>query len=285
MRPSFNLFHWLRQGLHHVMAWSVTAVFLLPLFWLFVVSLRQPGLPPPATIEWWPTAPHWSNYQTIFTIVPLQRHLLNSALVVAVAVPVTLLVASLAGFALSQLPRRSQRRLFILSLAVILVPGAAVWLLRFQILQALGLIDSLWALIVPAFTASNPLFVLLYYRASRQIPGELVEAARLEGGTAVTIWRRIIWPLSSATGTAVVVLSFVMYWSDFIGPVLYIYNSRLYTIPVGVQLLKQLDATNWPLLMAASLVMTAPSILVFLLSQNKFLPDLLDFPIHKSSKS
>ena len=73
---------------------------------------------------------------------------------------------------------------------------------------------------------------------------------------------------------AVAVLTFVLYWSDFISPVLYIYQARWYTLPIGLQLIKQLDATNWPLLLAAAAVMTIPIIVVFFLLQRTFLSDL-----------
>ncbi|MEM7116042.1 MAG: carbohydrate ABC transporter permease [Chloroflexota bacterium] len=254
---------------------AITAVlFLLPLYWALVASLRQPGLPPPLSVEWWPQAAHWQNYQTIFEIVPMSRYLRNSLLVTAVSVPLTLLTASFAGFSLSQMPYRWQRQLLALSIGLMMVPGAAVWLFRFQILRGLGLINSLWALIAPAFAASSPLFVLLFYWAFRRIPTELFEAARLDGATAWHNWSRLALPLVRPVTTAVFFLTFLLYWSDFVGPVLYMFDPQGYTLPVGLQLLKQLDATNWPLLMAGAIVMTLPILLLFAWLQRYFLHDL-----------
>ena len=81
----------LKRSLHILFALLVAVFFVLPLFWAVVVSLRQPGLPPVSTIEWWPQAAHWDNYAEIFRLLPMARYLQNSVIVVAVAVPVTLL--------------------------------------------------------------------------------------------------------------------------------------------------------------------------------------------------
>lgn len=260
--------------LRHLAAAAISLLFLLPIYWMLVSSLREPGLPPPRSIEWWPPDAQWDNYPTLFEQLPMARYLRNSLLVVAAATPLTLLTASLAGFGLSQLPDQLRRRTINWSVAFLLIPASAVWLFRFQLLRWFGLLDSLWALIIPAFAASSPLFVLLYFWSFRRVPGELIEAARLDGAEAGQVWWRVGLPLVRPTTVAVAVLTFVLYWSDFISPVLYIYQARWYTLPIGLQLIKQLDATNWPLLLAAAAVMTIPIIIVFFLLQRTFLSDL-----------
>lgn len=264
----------LKPGGRYVVGLIVSAMFILPLFWAVIASLRQPGLPPIVTIEWWPQAPHWDNYVEIFRLLPMVRYTLNSLIVVGVAVPLTLLTASLAGFGLDQLPDRPRRYMVTLSIVLLMIPDASVWLFRFQILRWLGLLDSLWALIVPAFAASSPLFVLLFYWTFRRIPAEIYEAARLDGANALTIWRRVALPLGRPTMVGVVVLTFVLYWSDFVSPVLYIFRPQFYTLPVGLQILKQLDPTDWPLLMAGAIFMTLPILLLFITLQRFFLHDL-----------
>ncbi|MCP4361420.1 MAG: carbohydrate ABC transporter permease [Chloroflexi bacterium] len=249
-------------------------LFLLPLYWVFVASLRQPGLPPPTTISWWPLQANWGNYREIFRIVPMSRYIKNSLIVAGAAVPLTLLTASLAGFSMSQMPDKPRRRLLAASVALLIVPASSVWMFRFQILRLMGLIDSLWALIIPAFAASSPLFVLLFYWTFRRLSGEMIEAARLDGASAWTIWRRLAFPLARPTAVAVTILTFIMYWNDFVSPVLYIYRPKLYTAPIGLQILNQVDSTNWPLHMAAAALMTLPIIILLILLQRYFLSDL-----------
>lgn len=258
----------------HVLGLAVSFLFLLPIYWIFIASLRQRGLPPPTTIEWLPQSATFDNYTFIFDLLPMARYIRNSLIVVAVAVPVTLYVASLAGFGMAQEDDRWRQRLLVASVVLLMVPGASVWLFRFQILRWLGLLDSLWALIVPAFAAGNPLFVLLFFWSYRRLPTEMYEAARLDGASAWVVWWKLARPLARPTAVTVIILSFVMYWSDFVSPVLYIYKTQLYTLPIGLQILKQLDPTNWPLLMAAAAVMTLPVLLLFIVLQRSFLSDL-----------
>lgn len=264
---------WGKRVGRQVLGMVVTAVFLLPLYWIFTSSLRQPGLPPPKTVEWWPQAITWKNYLTIFQLLPMSRYLRNSLIVVATAVPLTVFIASLAGFSMAQQPDTTRRRLLIFSLILLMIPAASVWLFRFQILSWLGLIDTLGALIAPAFAAGNPLFVLLFFWTYRRIPSEIYEAARLDGASAWTVWWHLARPFVRPTTIGVTVLSFAMYWSDFISPVLYIYQPTRYTLPIGLQILKQLDPTNWPLLMAGAAVMTLPIVILFISLQRSFLSD------------
>jgi multiple sugar transport system permease protein len=264
----------LKSGGRYLAGLFVTALFILPLFWALVASLRQPNLPPPPAIEWWPQAPHWYNYLEIFRQVPMTRYLVNSLLVVTVAVPMTLMTASLAGFAIEQLPDRQRRQWVTFSIALLMVPNASVWLFRFQIFRWLGLLDTLWALIAPAFAASSPLFVLLFYWTFRRIPTEIYQAARLDGADALKIWWQLALPLTRPTIAGVAVLTFVVYWSDFVSPVLYIFQPQRYTLPIGLQILKQLGPTNWSLLMAAAVFMTVPVVLLFIFLQNFFLHDM-----------
>lgn len=251
----------------------VAFVFMLPLLWMVVVSLRPVGLPPPRSIEWWPRDPQWGNYAALFRLLPMGRYLLNSLLVVVVAVPLTLLTASLAGFGMSQTPERERLRLVALTVLLLMVPPSAVWLFRYQMLSWTGLLTTLWSLILPAFAGGSPLLALLFYWTFRRLPPEMIEAARLEGANAWTVWWRLALPMARPTMAAVTVLSFALFWNDFTNPVLYLYRPQTYTLPIGVQILKQMDATNWPLLLAGATFMALPIVAVFLLLQPLFLSD------------
>jgi multiple sugar transport system permease protein len=251
----------------------VGTLFLLPLVWVLSASLRQPGLPPPLGIEWLPQPLAWSNYRRIFGIVPLGSYLLNSLLVVALAVPLTLVTASWAGLAMAQLHARLQRVLLTLAIGLLMVPVTALWLTRYVLFAWLGLIDTIWPLIAPAFMGSSPLFVLLFYWTFRRVPQDTWASAQLDGAGPLRIWRSIALPLARPTSIVVAVLTFVMYWSDYISPLLYLKSERNYTLPVGLQLLQQMDRTNWPLLMAGSIVMIVPILILFGAVQRYFWPE------------
>jgi multiple sugar transport system permease protein len=257
--------------LGHAIPILVAVLFLLPLIWMVTGSLRQPGLAPPRTIEWLPDPVRLDNYASVFEMLPFARYLLNSLAVVALAVPITIVTASMAGFAMAQLERRSRVGLVVLSVALLLVPITALWLTRFLLFRWVGLVDSLLALVVPALMGSSPLFVLLFYWTFRRIPSELYEVARLEGAGALGVWRRVGLPLAGPTIVAVAILTFLLYWSDFISPLLYLRSQELYTLPLGLRQLQQLDRGDWPIMLAGSVVLVVPVIAFFLIVQRRFL--------------
>ncbi len=257
--------------LQHALSIAVAAVFLVPLLWVLVAALRAPGTPPPAGIEWLPEAPSLASFERLTSLLPFERYLVNSLLVVAVTVPVTLLVASWAGFAIAQLDDLQRRRLVVIAVGLLLVPATALWLTRYLVFRQLGILDSLAALMAPAFMGSSPLFVLLFYWAFRRLPAELYESARLDGAGAITVWRRVALPLALPTIVAVALLTFLLYWSDFLAPQMYLRSQELYTLPVGLRQLQTLDRTNWPVLMAGSVVLAIPAVLVFGIVQRWFL--------------
>ena len=255
----------------HLLPVLVAALFLLPLLWMITTSLREAGLPPPRTVEWLPESPSTENYAAVFELLPFGRYLLNSLAVVALAVPLTIITASMAGFAMALLERRSRVALVVLSVALLMVPITALWLTRFLLFSWVGLTDSLLALAVPSLAGSSPLFVLLFYWTFRRVSPDIFEMAHLDGAGAISVWRRIALPNALPTTIAVAVLTFILYWSDFISPLLYLRDQGLYTLPLGLRQLQQLDPTDWPLLMAGAVMLTLPAVLFFLVVQHLFL--------------
>ena len=265
----------LRAGrlVFHLLAGAVAGLCVVPLLWVLAFSLRLPGLPPPVGVEWLPWPLAWGNYATIFELVPLRTYIGNSLLVVALAVPLTIVTAGLAGFGMAQQPERTRQRLLVLAVLLLMVPVTSLWVTRYLIFSLVGLLDTVWALIVTAFMGSTPFYVLLFYWTFRRIPSELFDAARVDGAGAFTSWALVAMPLARPTIVAVGVLAFSLYWGDFLSPLIYLKSDSRYTLPVGLSLLKQLDSTNLPLLLAGAVVMTAPVIGLFLLVQRYFWPE------------
>jgi multiple sugar transport system permease protein len=248
----------LGEILYHLTAIGITLVFILPLFWMAAASLRLPGLPPPRYFEWLPNPLSWGNYNLIFELIPLGRYIFNSLVVVIFAIPITLLVASLAGFGIAQIDPGKRRILLTLTVGILMTPVTALWLTRFIMVAWAGLVNTYAALILPALMGTSSLFVLLYYWTFRRIPIEITEAAIIDGADAPAIWWLIALPLARPTTMAVAILTFLYYWNDFINPLMYLKSQKMYTLAVGLQQLQQLDKTNWPILLAAAVVMTSP---------------------------
>jgi len=273
MRSSPGLRRTIGAGVRHALLITLSILFLLPLVWMLSSALRQTGLPSPRELEWIPDPIAWENFREVFELVDLHRYALNSLFIAALAVPLTVLTASWAGFALAQISQRWRLRLTALSFAALMVPLTAIWLPRFILFKEAGLIDNRLALVVPAFMGTSPFYVLLFLWTFLRVPAEIYEAARLEGAGALRIWGGIALPLARPTIVAVAVLAFVHYWSSFVEPLLYIRTTAKMTAPLGLQALYQLDRTNWPLLMAGAVMVTAPVVLLFLLVQRAFLQE------------
>lgn len=257
-----------------IVATAISVGLVLPLVWMVTLSLRQTGKPLPLHLEWWPRPTAWENYSEVFRVIQFAQFTLNSVLVVAIAVPITVVVASLAGFALSQASREWRLRVTALAVGAMMMPMTALWLPRFIMVKEAGLIDTRASLIFPALFGTSPFFVLLYLWTFLRIPPGIYEAARLDGASAFRLWAGIALPLARPTAVAVGVLAFIRYWSNFVDPLIYIQSTAKMTLPLGLQALLQLDRTNWPLLMAGSVMVTAPVIAVFLLVQRAFLHDV-----------
>ncbi|PWU54114.1 carbohydrate ABC transporter permease [Micromonospora sp. S4605] len=249
------------------------ALFAAPLWFMVVGSLRPTGLPPPRTLEVLPPEPTLAAYARLPELIPLFRYLANSALVVALAVPLTVAVASLTGFGLRLLTPTARRRVVLGLLAVLLVPVTAVWATRFELFRLAGVVDTYLPLLAPAALAGSPFLVLLYAWSFGGVPDSQLWAARLEGAGWLTVWRRVALPQVRPATLAVAVLAFTFHWANFIDPLLYLHSGDRYTYPLGLQFLRLLNPTDWPLLMAGSVVATLPCVLVFLLAQRVLLND------------
>ena len=253
----------------------MAALFLLPLLVMLSGSLRPAGLPPPQGVEVIPPDPTLDSYQRLSELVPLWTWLRNSTVVVALAVPITVLVASWAAFGMRLLPARPRRTAVLVTLAVLLVPVTAVWTTRFEVFEAAGLVDTYGPLVAPAFAATTPFYVLVYLWSFTGVPDTQLEAGRLEGASSWQLWRTVAMPQAKLATLAVAVLAFTVHWANFIDALLYIDSQSLYTLPLGLRLLQLLNPTDFPLLMAGAVIATVPPVVVFLLAQRLFLDDPL----------
>ncbi len=255
----------------------MTTTFVLPLFFMLAGALRRPGLAPPDGFEWLPLIRTWSNYSFAGDIVPLGTYALNSLVVVAVAVPLTVLIASWAGFAIATAEPVTRKRLVVISIVALMVPLSALWVARAALYQAAGLIDTPLALIAPALMATTPFYVLIFALAYGRVPRNVYEAAELDGLSPLQIWARVAFPLAKPAAFAVAVLAFAWHWSNFTDALLYITTAERSTLPLGLRDLYSLEPTNHPILLAGAVLVTLPAVVAFLSAQRAFFTRTLDF--------
>lgn len=258
------------SGLRHIPALIVTFLFTIPLVFMAAGSLRPLG-PPPQTLELIPDRFDFGNYPRVFELVDIPRYAVNSLIVVVVAVPLTVLVASWAGFAMARLSGRTATIMIVLTFVALMVPTTALMVPRFAIFRTLGLNNTFVPLWAPSLLGTSPFYVLLFYWSFKRLPAELFEAARLEGLKPVAVWWRVAMPLIRPVTVAVGVLAFSFTWSNFLDPLIYLSDERLYTLPLGLRALSLIDPSNVPLLLAGATAASAPVVIAFLYVQRFFL--------------
>ena len=228
---------------------------------LHAQRLRQAGLPPPRTPELLPSPLAAGNYERAFDLVDIPRYTLNSLIVVAFAVPLTVLTASWAAFAMSWLPRRWAGALIVVSLIALMVPLTALLVPRFVLFKHLHLVNN------PEFFPLHPTdrpaimgtsrFTCSSTTGASSASQELFEASRLEGLGPLATWWRVAMPLVRPVTVAVAVLAFVFTWSNFLDPLIFVFAQEKFTVPLGLRALSTLDRTNFPLLLAGSVAAIA----------------------------
>ena len=258
-------------GLRQPAAIALAVVFLLPLWFMVSGSLREPGTAPPRSPELVPRPLSTASYDRAFDLVDLGRHAVNSLIVAALTVPLAVLVASWAGFALLLVGGRTRALLVGLSFASLMVPATALLVPRFALFRWLGLTDTWAPLVAPALLGLSPFYVLLFYWSFRRLPAELFEAARLEGMKPLAMWRRLGMPLIRPVTIAIALLAFIASWGNFLDPLIYLFDPDLYTLPLGLRSLEVLDRTNYPVLLAGAVFATAPVVAAFVVAQRYFL--------------
>jgi len=246
-------------------------VFVLPLVFMLTGSLRSLGQAPPRTPELVPSPLAFDNYGEAFDLVDIPHQIRNSVVVTAVAVPLTLLVASTAGFAMARMSRRVGGALVAMSFVALMVPTTALIVSRLALFRGVGATDTIVPLVAPALMGTSPFYVLLFYWSFRRIPIEIYEAAELEGAGPLTTWWRVAMPLVRPITAAVGVLAAVVTWSNFLDPLVYLSDPDRFTVPLGLKQLSQLDRVNYPLFLAGAVAATAPVIAAFIYVQRYFL--------------
>jgi len=257
----------LTRGAGTFLVWLLVLPLLYPFVWLIFGALWPDNQPLSLWLQSDTVRLSSANFAAASALVPMSRFFLSSLRVVVFGLPLSLLVASWAGFAITRLPPNSRDWLVGLSVAALLAPPTALWLARFPLFRLLGWLDTPLALIAPALIGGSPFFVLLLYNAYRRLPDEMLEAAVLDGATLWQCWRLVALPNVAGTTGAVAILNFLYFWNNFTDPLLYVRAVGQMTLPVGVRLLAQLDESRWPVLMAGSLILALPPALVFLAGQ------------------
>lgn len=258
------------RGALHLVLIALSILFLVPFLWALSTSLKDEGNVfafPPQLI---PETLHWRNYVDALTTVPFGRYALNTLFLVVVRVVGNLLSCSLVAFSFARLRWRGRDVVFFILLATMMVPHEVTLIPQYIIFAKIGWVNTYLPLTVPAFFADSAFYVFLLRQFFLAIPRELDDAARVDGAGFFEIYWRIILPLSKPALIAIGIFTFQNSWNAFFGPLIYLQDRSLYTVSLGLKQFQEENYTIWTQLMAASVAIMIPTLLVFFLLQRRF---------------
>jgi len=247
----------------------LSIVFALPFAWLVSTSLKPPAQIFSSSPNWLPSPVCWQNYVEAVNTIPFIRYAWNTIFVALTSTFATLFSCSLVAYGFAVVRWRWSRPLFLVMLATVMLPGQVTMIPVFIIFKNLGWVGSYRPLIIPAFF-STAFFVFLLMQFFRTIPRDLIDVARIDGCSHFDIYWRLVLPLSRPALMVVAFFTFTAAWNDFLGPLIYLNDDRMYTLSIGLQQFVSQHAAEWHLLMAASTIMIVPVILLFLFMQKTF---------------
>ncbi|PZR53750.1 carbohydrate ABC transporter permease [Xylanimonas oleitrophica] len=248
-------------------------VTVVPFLTLFVTALHPPGTYPAGLA--WPEDPHWSNFVDAFTAANMGALLWSSVLIEIGVVPVTLLIATLAGFALGHLRPPGHRAIFLTFVVGLTLPFQAVIVPLYYQMRDMGLLNTRWAIILPLIGLYMP-FAVMWMRAHFvTMPEELSEAARIDGAGTWKLFSRIHLPLSIPALSSLGILLFLWTWNQFLLAVVLVDDPARRTMAGALGAFQGQWGTDIPLLCAGSLLILTPTLLVFLVFQRRFVSALM----------
>lgn len=206
-----------------------------------------------------------SNYTEPFVHFDFMRYLWNSVFVTTMATLITLVVNSMAAFALSKYRFRGQSIIMLLILATLMVPLGVIMVPLYSIISALGLVNNLWGVILPTVATPTGVFLLRQYMLT--IPDELIEAARMDKASEWQIYWRIVLPLAAPALAVLAIFSVVWRWNDFLWPLIALSRKELYTLQVGLNVYAGELNVQWHFILAMTVVTMIPVVLVFVFLQ------------------
>jgi multiple sugar transport system permease protein len=248
---------------------------LFPVAWMLSTSLKSQletfQMPP----VWIPADLQWENYYQALTTNPFGLYFRNTLYFALMVVVAEVVSNSFIAFGFARLRAPGRTFLFIFVLATLMLPGEVTLIPQYVLFSRLDWLNSFKPLIVPAWFGSAYLIFLLrqFYMT---IPKEYDEAAIIEGAGYLTIWSRIILPLSKPALGVMAIMSFIFHWNTFQGPLIYLNDNRLFTVSLGLSMFRTpFGGTPWHWYMAASLVVILPCVIVFFVAQRYFIQGIV----------
>ena len=243
---------------------------VVPFIWMVMSSFKPEGEVMAVPPTWWPETVTTENYRQLFTQLDFPTYFLNSAIVAGTVAAGNVVFCSMLGYALAKLTFPGKRIVFTLVLGTLMVPGVVTFIPLFVLVSNIGLANSLPGMILPFLAGPFGVFLMRQYVLT--LPDELIQAARVDGAGELRIFFAVILPLCGPAIATLGVLTFLTSWNNFLWPLVVATSEEKYTLPVALALYSVgQNATQYGLLLAGSVVVILPVLVVFLVLQRRIM--------------
>lgn len=255
----------------HILLIVLGVTFIFPLFWMILTSVKP--LPQAVTFPpvWIPHPLEPSNYPQALSAEPFASYFFHTLYYCVTTVIGVMVSSSLVAYGFSRLEWPGRDKLFYVMVATMLLPFIVTLIPLFVLYKHIGWVGSYNPLIIPTFLGSSVFSTFLLRQFFMTIPQSLSDAARIDGAHEFVIFSRIILPLAKPALATIALFQFIYAWNDFLGPLIYLNNSSLYPLSIGLNEFLGQYTTNWSWLMAGSTVATLPMVALFFLTQKTFI--------------
>lgn len=247
---------------------SIICIF--PLLWMISTSLKSGNVIFDIPPKWLPDGFHWENYFKAVTEISFFKYFVNSVIITFFRVIAEVFVSALVAFGFAKFNFPGKNIWFILLLSTMMIPGEVTLIPVFQMFTKLKWINTFLPLIIPAFFGGQAVYIFLLRQFFMSQPNELMEAAILDGANKFQIFSKIYLPISKPALITIAIFSFQGAWNDLLGPLMYLNDSSKFTLQLGLAMFNGALKVEWGPLMAASLLVLLPVLILFFICQKYF---------------
>ncbi|GAA1128659.1 carbohydrate ABC transporter permease [Arthrobacter flavus] len=247
-------------------------VMVFPFLWQIMMSLSSQAESMSVPPSLWPEVAQWGNYATVFDRVPFARQFLISVVVTILTVVGQVIFCSMAGYAFARLRFWGSGAILAIVLSILMVPTQVYLIPQYQIVQSLGGLNTIWGIVLPGVFSAFGTFLMR--QAFLGLPHELEEAARIDGANPFQLFWRVLLPLTKPSLSALTIITILFAWNNLLWPLVITTDAADMPLVVGLANLQGQYTTDYPVLMAASLMAMAPVLLLFILLQRRVVDGL-----------
>ncbi len=255
------------KWLYRALSMLAAIVFLAPVVWMLVVSIKKEGMKIVTVVDWFTPPYSLAVYDQILNGTKLSNWLLNSVLVAVLVTLCTVIIAAMAGFVLSKVPFRYRSFMFFFILAGLLIPGEAIIIPLYQVAKDMSLLNSYEGLVIPVL--ASPVAVIVLKSFFDGVPNDLLESVQIDGGGTWRIFTNIMLPLIRPALASMAILTFIGSWNNFLWPFLSITDDNLFTLPMGIPTLMSSYSEDYVKPMVVNTIASLPIMLLFLIFERQ----------------